>query len=419
MTMRIKHAATLLFTTTVLVSTVGATPSSDAAALKRQPGCERTFDVVDVEATPITARRAFSTFPADLSVVSNEHVWFGYDMSYQSWPLRWDGGSVESAPLVPRPSTAAGMSFWFSNTAPILAGSQIVSFDSAEHGWLLTNVSALGNPNSSGVPVGYRWHEGRWTMTPLAASTEPRRYLPNPAEVESLSPSDAWLVGGMWYPSLTGGETGYHGALIQHWDGTSWQNVDNPLSNERHVSLWAMAAVSPTDIWAVGGRYYFDDPIEPVVMHWDGGEWSVVPTPAPSGSILHSVSAAGSDDVWAVGMQSAGSPPAPAPLLMRWDGTEWTVVADFPGSRVDDVYAADATDVWVSDGSELRNWDGSTWHTVATPGPELYGLTQTIDALDGSGPDNIWVAGRSMYGEETYSPVIYRLSCDRPGGGSR
>ena len=73
--------------------------------------------------------------------------------------------------------------------------------------------------------------------------------------------------------------------------------------------LNAVAAVSPTDIWAVGS-----DSTGPLIENFNGTSWSQVTAPITGGA-LNGVSALSSDDVWAVGGSTSG------PLVEFFNGT--------------------------------------------------------------------------------------------------
>src|SRR5207248_7564803 len=136
---------------------------------------------------------------------------------------------------------------------------------------------------------------GSMVPSPNLGQNYDRNYLQGVAAVSS---KNVWAVG--FYMSSNGG---WRQPLIEHWNGTAWSIVPipNPSSDSR---LYGVAAVSSNDIWAVG--YYWDDDhisIHTLVEHWDGTAWSIVPSPNPvSGdySQLHGVAASGTD-VWAVG----------------------------------------------------------------------------------------------------------------------
>jgi hypothetical protein len=152
--------------------------------------------------------------------------------------------------------------------------------------------------------------------------------------VAAVSSSDIWAVG-----SYIDGNDVYR-PLIVRWDGTEWSVVpgpDTPLSN---TSLTAIAAISENDVWAVGSLYNADlQRGETLSIHWDGVAWEVIPTPHVGASkddnSFSSVAGTGPNDVWAVG--SIFHNPfssTTSTLIMKWDGTEWSAVSSpSPGKQ--------------------------------------------------------------------------------------
>jgi hypothetical protein len=68
-------------------------------------------------------------------------------------------------------------------------------------------------------------------------------------------------------------------------------------------TLAGVAAVSPTSVWAVGRRDLTGGVI-PLIEHWNGKKWSVVPSPDPGGSAANAFLtgvAASKAGAWAVG----------------------------------------------------------------------------------------------------------------------
>ena len=92
---------------------------------------------------------------------------------------------------------------------------------------------------------------------------------------EALSPTDAWGVGALPNPtqSLTA-------TLAEHWDGTQWSIVPTPPISQPTAQLNSLVAVNSSDIWAAG---YAEDPsclcAETVIEHWKEtyGRGSVAP----------------------------------------------------------------------------------------------------------------------------------------------
>jgi hypothetical protein len=85
--------------------------------------------------------------------------------------------------------------------------------------------------------------------------------------VAVVASNDAWAVG-WWY----GGPNVGAGALVLHWDGSTWQRM--PVLDEPGSFLYSVVAISSNDVWAVGNRSY-----NTLTMHWNGVQWSIVPSP--------------------------------------------------------------------------------------------------------------------------------------------
>jgi hypothetical protein len=94
-------------------------------------------------------------------------------------------------------------------------------------------------------------------------------------------------------------------ALILHWDGSSssWSVVDRP-SIGTYSTLWGVSAVAPNDIWAAG--YSRSGAVVPLVMHWDGGSWSLASPSVSASNPWFSGIGAGLGGVWAVGTAPSG-----------------------------------------------------------------------------------------------------------------
>jgi hypothetical protein len=106
--------------------------------------------------------------------------------------------------------------------------------------------------------------------------------------VAAISPTDAWAVG-------DGSPT------VLHWNGSSWAQVRVPPHGG---GLAGVSADSASDVWAVG-----EDAKKTVTIHWNGTDWTRATTPSPGGtsvygSSLTGVSAISPSDAWAVGTYS-------------------------------------------------------------------------------------------------------------------
>jgi hypothetical protein len=182
-----------------------------------------------------------------------------------------------------------------------------------------TNAAAVGFHRSSSnaaVPAAFHWNGTSWA---LAADLPVPRGVPasqvaGPFQLSAPSATDMWASG----IGLT--STGATKNLAWHWDGTRWSVMSMPAGG----GPGAVAAISPSNVWAVGATTIngFGKHV-PWSAHWNGTRWAQVPTPQPSVSdgLLLDVAAAGPGNVWAVGETNATH--LHHTLILHWNGTRW------------------------------------------------------------------------------------------------
>jgi hypothetical protein len=220
-------------------------------------------------------------------------------------------------------------------------------------------------------------------------------------DVAVVSANDVWAVG-----EYTTADFVVH-TLIQHWDGSGWSTVPSPnrLTGTGHNqinTLKGVTAVTANDVWAVGYSASVQDPYQTLTMHWNGTTWSIVDSPNltfPGGyNILNDVSAAATNDVWAVGGQQPG-------ILLHWNGSAWTLATNPPGTEFwqsstrTSVVAVSSGNVWAVGDYDAWHFDGVSW-TVPTPGAAQF--THNVDA---AGPTQVWAVGTVQYNTSEGGPV--------------
>jgi hypothetical protein len=189
------------------------------------------------------------------------------------------------------------------------------------------------------VPLIEHWDGTQWSIVPnpVSANSVVNGVL---NDIKALAPNNIWIVGHI--PLGVGGQ-GVSGnpPLVFHWDGTQWSSISVPSPGPGLNILSALAPISPNDIWAVGSS-----DSGPITMHWDGNQWSLVPNPLLVGQGLFGGTAIATNDVWAVGQDFGGTS-----LAVHWDGVEWSIIPtpEPAGTRQSYLYgigAASATDIW-------------------------------------------------------------------------
>jgi hypothetical protein len=234
--------------------------------------------------------------------------------------------------------------------------------------------------------------------------------------VTALSTSDVWAVGSF---SPTG--SGYRHAGLEpyaeHFDGTRWTETPVAGTQFNDDVLTAVSGKSSNDVWAVGSRKRtsFKSPVTTITYHWDGRSWSEVATPAIDGTrySFAAVSAAASNDVWAVGTAATAPSTALHPLAAHWNGSTWSRVTlpaavAAAGGELVGVSARAANDAWavgaVNGKTLALHWNGTTWSTMATKDvpPQRTGasVVDTFTAVTAIAANNVWAVG---YATDTVS----------------
>jgi hypothetical protein len=253
-------------------------------------------------------------------------------------------------------------------------------------------IAATTAPTTSSTPATAQWQV---VTSPNVPAT-----LDDLHGVAAVSANDVWAVGGASnFPSSQ--------TLIERWNGSSWSIVPSPNDGSSGNSLYAIAAVAANDVWAVGAFGYVaaGDHFQPLIEHWDGSSWSIIPGASTCGDHLFGVAAASTNDVWAVGTcnYDIGSH---TPLIEHWDGTNWTAVSspNLPSASGNALYGVTAVstgDVWAVGSSQstgpeqplIEHWNGTGWSIVSSPSIGTNG--GSLDAVAALSANDVWAVGES------------------------
>jgi hypothetical protein len=170
-------------------------------------------------------------------------------------------------------------------------------------------------------------------------------------KVAAISTSDVWAVG-------SGSDsTGNSLTLTEHWNGSTWNVVASPNVGSSGNSLTGVTAISASNIWAVGSYVNSSTNVgQTLIEHWNGSTWRVVPSPNTSANFnaLSDIKAVSTNDIWAIG--HTGPPVAFVthnPLIEHWNGSTWRVVSN-PASQLNGdlrgVSIVSANNIWAVGG---------------------------------------------------------------------
>lgn len=223
--------------------------------------------------------------------------------------------------------------------------------------------------------------------------------------VAALGESDAWVVG--WHRPLPSGTY----TLTKHWDGRRWRAVPSPSpgspAEPTRSSLDAVAVDAPDDAWAVGQWSPIEHvpPSYPLIEHWNGAKWTLVPVPSSGGRItdldLAAVAAISPTVAWAIGEGVAGG--HFVTVFLGWNGTRWQYLPSPGALSVSGPAVISADDIWVVGDDKKRtlaeHWDGSKWTRVPTPNAFKDRIRNSgLGAVSGSSSDNVWAVGSYQSG---------------------
>ncbi len=251
--------------------------------------------------------------------------------------------------------------------------------------WAVGQIANDSTPYLAPSPIMEHWNGSSWALF-LPSTTVGDSHL---SGVAAASSADVWAVGDYDVGSA-------HQPLLLHWDGTAWNVVPSPNITVPWEGVRDVAVVSSTDVWVVGS-YLLNGTTEALALHWDGSVWTQVATPTlVSRNSLQGVTAISSNDVWAVGEINTGTP-----YFLHWDGTSWTVFNNplAVSGVLYRVSAVSTSDIWavgyLTDGSGLplaMHFDGTSWSVVDTPIPCC---SQDLIDVQAISSNDVWAISES------------------------
>lgn len=329
---------------------------------------------------------------ASTDVVSAGEAW--------SVGLTHAAGAAQVRPLIEHWTTARGWQVAAGATIPAGVAAQLsdVASTGAADAWSVGRIA-----DSSGRLHGLieRWNGTAWQRVAAPAAEPAASAL---QAVSARTASDAWAVG-----TTTSSSTGRPTGLIERWNGSTWSIVTS-VQTAGGVRLIDVAAVSASDVWAVGRTGEL-----PFLEHWNGVAWSAVTLPPIAGEGgLRGLTAVAANDVWAVGFRGTST------LTLHWNGTAWTVVPSPDAADGNTTFVAAAAlgrdDVWAVglsivlgslESTVTEHWDGTAWTLV--PSPNAAGVPRTVLlGVDGRVGGPLFAVGGAESSDGTSSSFTIR-----------
>ncbi|HEX8222022.1 MAG TPA: S-layer homology domain-containing protein [Chloroflexia bacterium] len=291
---------------------------------------------------------------ADVAAISPDDVWIvgGSGTTYSEGAVHWDGATWSRVP-----------------TAGVRG---------------LRNISAVDHDDvwaTNGSDV-IHWDGTAWSLeydTPV----KPERgwYY----DIAAISADDVWLVGIQW-PSSDYRESTY----AIHWDGEAWTVAPSPGSGTQGNWMSSVSGIPGGHVWATGVY------IVTTLFHWTGTEWTTSsPGKGPgSGNTWHlsDVEVIAPEDVWAVGSYFDNNTPRSA--TAHYDGSQWSYVPSPDVGVLHAISAVATNDIWAVGEFDTLHWDGSAWSQV--PAPPRGRPPGDLTSVDVVGPEDVWAVGADV-----------------------
>jgi hypothetical protein len=246
----------------------------------------------------------------------------------------WDGNSwtMTSYPVPPNTTSSTLTSVSCTSATFCMAVGTVTTFDT-------THVD---------TPLIERWNGSTWSrVTPAATSGGTGGTLQS---VSCTSTAFCLAV------DLFGG-------LAERWNGSTWIQVTGPGVGAS-IAFAEVSCVSGTMCFAVGQGSA--DPNGAVAVRWNGNAWSITPTASiPNAGVFNGVKCLSGTNCYAVGRVVS---PATT-LVEHWDGANWSLVpSPIPtgsvNSKLSDVACPSATTCHAV-GDFARRTDGAIDYTLA------------------------------------------------------
>ena len=218
--------------------------------------------------------------------------WYKGPNALQTLVLHWNGTKWKRV-RSPNPSDPG--------IRPFDALSAVAAL-SARNVWAVGTYLHRKNRRHSYVTLVLHWNGKHWKQSTSA----------NPGGVGHLNELDAVAAdpaGRLWAAGSYRNGSGSEQPLVERRRTRGWRDVPAEAAPvpAPQLALESLAPLAANDVWAAGT--YLDDTRDfaPVALveHWDGHSWTIEPTAhplEPNGfDALHGIAAVSSTDIWAVG----------------------------------------------------------------------------------------------------------------------
>lgn len=176
-------------------------------------------------------------------------------------------------------------------------------------------VGSFTNSKGKSQALIEHWDGSSWS---IVSSPNPVNATSSLLGVAATSSNSAWAVGTHKTSS------GLRQALIEQWNGTSWSIASSPAMSGSTV-LWSVSPIPGGNQFVAAGTTQVYGLARPLIEQWNGSSWSIVKSQYVAGTNndLYSVAALSSTDIWAVGLLFSSNGSTNQALIEHQNGSGW------------------------------------------------------------------------------------------------
>jgi hypothetical protein len=214
---------------------------------------------------------------------------------------RWNGGSWT---VVPSPSPAGTTNAALRAVKVLDAGNAWAVGDAADSATFQRRTHIV------------RWNGSAWSTVPSPSPNPTQNFL----DAVDGTANDLWAVGNL-------GDDGYGGGtvagMVLRWNGTSWTRMTIPGADSTFsiIKLHDIVVVSSDNVVIVGEAFHRSLlRTVPYVLRWNGSGWQHGTIPNSPAGTFQAVAAVSPTDVYAVGHKDGNGT-----FVARWNGSAWSL----------------------------------------------------------------------------------------------
>ncbi len=261
-------------------------------------------------------------------------------------------------------------------------------------GWQLVSAGELGETTYLGA-VSAAGPHAAWAAGYQVINAEPQGLMLRwdgrewqPDEAPGLPEVIYWLSvsaessRNVWAYGRVSGDT----YVMARFDGRRWRTTEMPEQPDH-------GSYGITSLEAVNGRTWLAG--EEAISGYAHGEWETLDLEPGTNIVdLHAPTAR---DAWAVGPYWSADPDERRPVVLHWEGGDWSEVPlDRPELHPRHVYAESDDSVYVvaleyldeTYTPQVLHWDGREWEDVSGPMTDMF-----VSAVTGDGHGTVWFSG--------------------------